>query len=135
MSCWSFSAPLPTKQLFCGQLPLTKTFVFFQSNELLSPKALNLDGCFSSENPTMIRVTLLCGRALSERALGLLLNREGGTAKMRLWTRIRRNGQETAKDPKVEGSRSDQSSVTPPQRYESSQNTCFTVFRCNQMSG
>ena len=40
--------------------------------------------------------------------------------------------QETTKDPEIEGSRSYQSSVTPPQGHESSQNTCFTVSRCNQ---
>ena len=47
----------------------------FYSNEFLSPKVLDLYGCFSSENRAMLRVTLLCGRALSERALWLLLIR------------------------------------------------------------
>ena len=44
--------------------------MLFHSNELLSPKVLDLDCCFSCENPTMTRVTLLCGRA---RALWRLL--------------------------------------------------------------
>ena len=39
-----------------------------------SPKVLDLDEQASVvRNPTIIRVTLLCGRALSERALWLLL--------------------------------------------------------------
>ena len=50
--------------IFARQLSLPKTCAFFHSNELLSPKVLDLDDCFSSENPTMIRVTLVCGRAL-----------------------------------------------------------------------
>ena len=40
--------------------------------------------------------------------------------------------QETTKDPEVKGSRSNQSSVNSLQVYESSQNTRFTVFWCNQ---
>ena len=40
-----------------------------------SPKVLDLDVCFSREkNPTMIRVPLLRGRVLSERALWRLLS-------------------------------------------------------------
>ena len=38
-----------------------------------SPKVLNLNGCFSSENPTIFMVTLFFGQVLSERALRLLL--------------------------------------------------------------
>ena len=40
----------------------------------LSPKVLDLDGCFSSENLAVLIVTLFCGRVLSERALRPLLN-------------------------------------------------------------
>ena len=40
-----------------------------------SPHVPDLYGCFSSEKPTIIMVTLLCGGVLSERALRLLLTR------------------------------------------------------------
>ena len=46
----SFSALLPSKQLLCRQLPLPK-LVLFHLDELLSPKVLDLDGCFSCEKP------------------------------------------------------------------------------------
>ena len=45
----SFSALLPTKQLFWRQLSLPKTCLVFHLNELFSPKMLDLDGCLSSE--------------------------------------------------------------------------------------
>ena len=46
-NCLPFS---PRMGLFCRQLPLPKTYIF-HSNELLSLKVLDLDGCFSSEEP------------------------------------------------------------------------------------
>ena len=52
----------PWSRCFPVGLWLPKTCTFFHLNELLSPKVLDLDGCFGSENPTMIRVILLCGR-------------------------------------------------------------------------
>ena len=51
MSFFTFSALLPVKQLFCHQLSLPKICVCFHSSEFLSPKVLDLDGGFSSENP------------------------------------------------------------------------------------
>ena len=40
------------KQLFGRQRAVAKNIiVFFNSNELLSPKVLDLDGCFSREKP------------------------------------------------------------------------------------
>ena len=65
------------KQLFGHQQPLPE-HVFFHLNELLSPKVFALDVCFSRENPTMIRVIVVCGQALSERALWRLLRKGGG---------------------------------------------------------
>ena len=56
----SFFALLPTKELLCLQLSLPKTCVFSISNELLSPKVLDLDGVASVvKKPIMIRATLL----------------------------------------------------------------------------
>ena len=57
---FEFSALLPTKQLFCGQLSLPKTCVFVHSNERLSPQVLDMVASVV-KNPTMIRMTLSCG--------------------------------------------------------------------------
>ena len=43
-----FFYPPPHKAAVSRQLSLPKTCVFFDSTELLSPKVLDLDGCFSS---------------------------------------------------------------------------------------
>ena len=45
----SFSTLLSMKQLFCRRLSLSQIYVyFFHSNELISPKVLDLDGVFKS---------------------------------------------------------------------------------------
>ena len=66
-----FSSVLPMKQLASRRLPLPNTCDSC-IRMISSPKVLDLDDCFSGENPTVIMVTLLCGRVLSERALQLL---------------------------------------------------------------
>ena len=78
MSFCSFSSLLPTKQLFCRELLLPKTCVssirMSSSEGTSSSKVLDLDGVASAvKKPTVIMVTLLCGRVLSEWALWLLL--------------------------------------------------------------
>ena len=69
--------------IFCPVPFLPSPFGFRREKHVFPPfkwapllRRLDLDGCFSSENPTMIRVTLLCGQVLSERALWLLLGQE-----------------------------------------------------------
>ena len=49
VSVCSFSSLRYMKQLFDRQRPLPKTCVFFHQNEFLSPKVLDLHGCFSRE--------------------------------------------------------------------------------------
>ena len=74
VSFCSCSSPLIVKQLFSHQLSLPKTCV--SSVRLSSSsKVLDLEGCFSSENPYHDHVdSLVWTRVLSERALQLLLN-------------------------------------------------------------
>ena len=56
------------KQLFGRQQPLPKTCAFSYDNALLSPlKYLILEVASAIKDPTMIRVTLFYGQALSER--------------------------------------------------------------------
>ena len=72
MSFCSFLSLFPMKQLFSRQLSLPKTCVS-SIPVSSSPKVFDLDGCLSSENPTIIMAILLCGRVLRERAPRLLL--------------------------------------------------------------
>ena len=73
VSVRSFSSLRPMKQLFGCQRPLAKTSAFSirMSSGLL--KRLLLMVASVVKTPIMMRVTLLCGRALSGWALRLLL--------------------------------------------------------------
>ena len=90
LSFLSFSALLPMKQLFCCQLSLPQNHVhsFIQMSSSLL-KCLNLMVASVEKNPTMIRLTLSCGRALCERALWLLLLNSGNCNCRHCWNSLR----------------------------------------------
>ena len=69
VSVCNFSSLRPLKQLFGCQRPLPKTCVFPLKWVALPWRCLILMIASVVKNPTMIRVTLLCGRVLSGRAL------------------------------------------------------------------
>ena len=79
VSFCNFSSLLPIKQLFSHQLSLPRTCAS-SIRMSSSSRALDLESRFLMvasvvKPPTMIMVTLLCGRVLIERALWLLLDR------------------------------------------------------------